>query len=129
MKSGTSEYISTHMWVKYHYGKADKCENCKTTEDRLFQWSNISGQYLRIRRDWQKLCVPCHKRYDVPQKTQCKRGHEYTEENTYWDLKGSYICRACHRLNQKEYKLRRKLMPQIKVKYVPSVHKVKVRVK
>lgn len=99
----TSAYVAAHIWVKYHYGKAKRCDNCQTNEDRLFQWSNISGQYLRDIADWQQLCVPCHKRFDVPQKTHCKRGHEYNDENTYWNPKGSYVCRLCHRVNQREY--------------------------
>ena len=108
MKPQTSEYIAVHIWVKYHHGKANRCDNCETGENRLFQWSNISGKYLRDREDWQQLCVPCHKRFDVPTKTECKRGHKYTEENTYRNPKNSYVCRSCHRLNQKEYTERRK---------------------
>ena len=28
-------------------------------------------------------------------KTHCKRGHEFTEENTYIDARGRRVCRAC----------------------------------
>lgn len=32
--------------------------------------------------------------------THCKRGHEYTEGNTYLDGKGIKVCRTCMRLRQ-----------------------------
>lgn len=31
-------------------------------------------------------------------KTHCKRGHEFTPENTYWNAQGRG-CKACHRLH------------------------------
>ena len=30
----------------------------------MYQWSNISGKYLRDVKDWQRLCVLCHSKYD-----------------------------------------------------------------
>lgn len=30
--------------------------------------------------------------------THCKRGHEFTEENTYIASKGKRVCRTCHRM-------------------------------
>jgi hypothetical protein len=32
-----------------------------------------------------------------PYKTHCKRGHEYTPENTIWKTAGSRNCRACEK--------------------------------
>lgn len=44
-------------------------------------------------------------------KTHCKRGHEFTEENTrHW--RGGRYCRACQRLRQKERQLRLKQQKQ-----------------
>lgn len=41
------------------------------------------------------------------QQTQCVRGHEFTEENTYY--RGNVRnCRPCNRIRNKEYQLRRK---------------------
>lgn len=40
---------------------------------------------------WQKL------------KTHCKRGHPYSEENTYRNKKGWRWCRTCTRLKEKRY--------------------------
>ncbi len=36
----------------------------------------------------------------------CKRGHEFTELNTYWDERGYRICKACRRMAQ----IRRKVI-------------------
>lgn len=35
-------------------------------------------------------------------KTHCKRGHEFTEENTRINKKGRRGCRACHRIHDKK---------------------------
>lgn len=64
-KGDNASYTAKHIWIKYHYGKADHCEDCGDDSERMYHWSNISGEYLRDRNDWQQLCVPCHKRYDL----------------------------------------------------------------
>lgn len=64
-KGDSASYAAKHIWVKYHYGKADHCEHCGAEEPRMYHWSNISGQYRRDINDWQQLCVPCHKKYDM----------------------------------------------------------------
>ncbi len=40
-------------------------------------------------------------------KTHCKRGHEFTEENTGRTTKGTRICKVCRNAGQKEYMRRR----------------------
>lgn len=40
--------------------------------------------------------------------THCKRGHEFSKENTYWYKNNTRGCRACHRHNQLLYTARRK---------------------
>ena len=64
-KQEQNEYVSHHMWMRYHYGKPQRCESCKTTDQRMYHWANISGTYQRKREDWLRLCVPCHKRNDI----------------------------------------------------------------
>lgn len=63
-KGDKASYAAKHIWVKYHFGKADHCENCLSKDRKMYHWSNISGNYLRDRDDWQQLCVPCHKAFD-----------------------------------------------------------------
>ena len=39
-------------------------------------------------------------------KTHCKRGHEFTPENTYVSTNGGRRCRPCRRLRQRKYRQR-----------------------
>lgn len=41
------------------------------------------------------------------EKTHCPKGHEYTEENTYWYQGRSRQCRQCNRCRQSEWQQRR----------------------
>ena len=78
------EYRSIHQWIKYYYGKANKCDNqnCpKTitevnyTENGLpfikkipykkFDWALLHGKnYERNIDNFIKLCKRCHLAYD-----------------------------------------------------------------
>lgn len=53
-----------HGWVIRKLGRPSKCEHCLTQEPRKYEWSNISQEYKRELSDWQRLCVPCHSKYD-----------------------------------------------------------------
>lgn len=64
-KGGTATYQAKHMWVKYHYGRPSECQHCGTTDKRMYHWANISKEFKRDKNDWLRLCVPCHKRYDL----------------------------------------------------------------
>lgn len=55
---------SLHRWVEVRLGKPSLCEHCGTTEAKIFDWSNISGNYLRDLSDWQRLCRRCHMIFD-----------------------------------------------------------------
>ena len=54
-----------HEWVVRRLGKPSKCEFCGTMEKRKYHWANKSGEYKRDLNDWLRLCVPCHKKYDL----------------------------------------------------------------
>lgn len=64
-KGDDASLIAKHNWVVRRLGKPKRCDHCGTTEDRMYHWANISGKYKRDLSDWLRLCVPCHKRYDL----------------------------------------------------------------
>jgi hypothetical protein len=59
-----SKYGPLHTWVRRNFGTPAKCEHCSTTSAPLFDWANVSGQYLRARSDWVRLCRRCHIKFD-----------------------------------------------------------------
>ncbi|MDO8623208.1 MAG: hypothetical protein Q7R52_03085 [archaeon] len=62
-------YSGVHNWIFKKKGKPNICENCGENDvNKNYEWSNKSGQYKRRLDDWQRLCVPCHRRYDKKQK-------------------------------------------------------------
>lgn len=68
-KGDNVQYDGLHDWVRRQLGKPSKCEHCDTTTARLYDWSNISGEYKRDISDWQRLCRKCHIKYDsIPDK-------------------------------------------------------------
>lgn len=64
-KGDEASYYAKHIWVNNQYGKPGLCERCGTQEDRIYQWANISKEFKRERSDWMRLCIPCHKRFDL----------------------------------------------------------------
>lgn len=54
-----------HYWVYRQLGAPQRCDFCGTTEDRDYEWANKSHLYKRDLADWLRLCIPCHKRYDL----------------------------------------------------------------
>lgn len=67
-------YSALHVWVKNRLGKPKKCEECGKGQlvGRQIEWANISGKYERDEKDWKRLCVSCHRKYDF---TEEKRKH------------------------------------------------------
>lgn len=57
-------YDALHTWVVRWNGKAIKCEHCKRTDRKKYEWANISREYKRDLQDWIQLCTSCHRRYD-----------------------------------------------------------------
>lgn len=70
-------YSSKHKWLVRLYGRADRCDNDTCVYPRRngkgtllkkakkFTWANISGLYKRDIKDYIKLCVSCHSKYDL----------------------------------------------------------------
>lgn len=65
-KGEDAVYSTKHMWVRRWFGKPSECEHCGMNEEkRMYHWANISREYRRDREDWIRLCVSCHKKYDL----------------------------------------------------------------
>lgn len=66
-KGDKATYGSKHDWVQRWYGTPSNCEHCQKGNLRghKIHWANIINIYQRIRTDWIRLCVKCHKLYDM----------------------------------------------------------------
>ena len=60
-------YAAIHYWVSNNFGKPNKCEHCgkENHKYKSIHWANKSGNYLRDIKDWIRLCVVCHKKFDM----------------------------------------------------------------
>lgn len=98
-KGDEVSYAGLHKWIIRRKGTAPRlCEQCGRVA--RCHWANISGEYKRDLSDYRALCARCHKFEDYARVhgNACKRGHEYTPENTYiWKGRGGFhrICRTC----------------------------------
>jgi len=95
-------YVAKHMWIVKHYGNATKCEKCGTKKALRYEWANISGLYRRAIDDYKQLCPSCHRKEDHG--NFCRKGHEFTPENTYIRKEGWRVCRKCNRERIKRWK-------------------------
>lgn len=57
-------YQGVHQWLRKVLGKPSICWDCKTIKAKKYEWANISKQYKRDLKDWKRLCVSCHRKYD-----------------------------------------------------------------
>jgi len=106
-KGDKAKYSARHMYMASTYGKAKECELCHTTTKKWFDWANISGEYKREREDWIQVCRPCHRGLD--RKKYCKRGHEFTEENTRRLPNGIHtLCLTCLRMRERYHYIKRR---------------------
>ncbi len=59
-----SQYVSIHIWLRYHYGKAQCCEMC-VNDGRKYQYALKKGfLYKKDRNNYMTLCISCHSKYD-----------------------------------------------------------------
>jgi len=68
-KGDDATYGAIHEWVYRHLGQPNECKRCGKNDLRKSQyhWANIGHTYKRNKEDWIRLCVSCHKRYDLGQ--------------------------------------------------------------
>lgn len=66
-KGDKAKYSALHMWIRSIFGKPIGCQNCgkKSGTQRNYHWANLSKEYKRDITDWARLCVSCHKLYDL----------------------------------------------------------------
>ena len=71
-----AKYQAFHNFARRHFGRPKFCEMCKTKEDRVYHWAaKNKSKGGRRRKDWLRLCVPCHAIYDG------RTGKPITEEH------------------------------------------------
>jgi hypothetical protein len=97
-----ASYAAKHMWIIKHYGNANYCSINPQHRAKRFEWHNVSGKYKREKSDYIALCPSCHRFVDKG--NYCKRGHQYTPENTYWTKNGWRVCRICQNGRHKKWK-------------------------
>lgn len=106
VQPNTREYWSAHWWIAHNYGYPKTCENTNTTckgISKKYHWANLSGECKRVRSDWKRLCVSCHRLLDYDNK--CKRGHKLAEDNLYIAPKtGARGCKICRAMTSKKWK-------------------------
>jgi len=62
-----ADYSAKHRWIYKLLGAPTKCENCGKDELRghKIHWASVSRKCERVVSDWVRLCVSCHKLYDL----------------------------------------------------------------
>lgn len=98
---GTYTTVHRREWIRQNGPIAGglyvlhKCDNpsCYNIEHLYLgtQKDNIRDQHERKRSRWHTHPLPSH----------CKRGHEFTPENTYMSKAGSRSCKTCKRERQR----------------------------
>jgi hypothetical protein len=108
-------YHAVHIWMRHNFPPVGRCEFCATTVRRTV-YASIGHTYTRNRTDWFELCDRCHKAFDgfdwrklepgrhQREKTHCKQGHPFDDENTHRRANGHRECRVCMRDRSRRYR-------------------------
>lgn len=61
------KYRALHQWVYSVKGAPLICEQCGVKKSTNYQihWANVDGKYQRVENAWIRLCVPCHRKFDL----------------------------------------------------------------
>lgn len=63
-KGEKAGYSALHYWIRNKLGRPSICFHCKRTDQKRYEWANISGKYKRDVTDWIRLCKKCHTKLD-----------------------------------------------------------------
>ena len=63
-------YAAIHQRIEKRFGMPRLCEHCGSTTKSRYDWANIDHEYREDESDWMRLCVSCHRRYDIAQGIQ-----------------------------------------------------------
>jgi hypothetical protein len=105
-KGEKAGYRAVHIWVSKYFGTPSRCEHCgKRGTGHAMHWANLSGKNKRVRTDWKRLCVKCHKKLDMLKHykatiTGDKYPMDFTVEASSWSTAASRAVR----LWQKRFK-------------------------
>lgn len=78
-----------HLWLNKNYGKPKECEHCGE-KDIKCDWANTNNhKYRRRRKDFIRLCVSCHRKYDMTEKKKKKAVKNLTwyDRRNHWSVK------------------------------------------
>lgn len=73
-----------HDWVKRQLGKPKKCSKCCSTNDKKYEWANISRKYKRELSDWIRLCRKCHIIFDG---SKCQKNYKRLNYKDFLKIK------------------------------------------
>lgn len=97
-RDNKNKYTKVHRWVSKILGRDSFCESCGTEEDRRYEWANISGEYKEEVEDWLRMCVPCHRKFDMTDEWKhnmsiVRKGRilGYQRTVTQYNLKGDIV--------------------------------------
>lgn len=62
-------YWAIHKWLRITFGRASKCEQCKTKTSSKYEWALKKGyEYKKDKSCFIELCSKCHINYDYTDK-------------------------------------------------------------
>lgn len=66
-KGKDAGYSALHKWAARHFENSDTCEHCNISglSGAEINWASTPKENKRNREAWLRLCVPCHRKYDL----------------------------------------------------------------